>query len=93
MVRCKESIMEQQISLREANQHLSRYVKAVEKGETILITHRGTPVARLVPVEKERTLSTEQQAAFKRTVARMNRGYSLGGERPSREKLHERRTH
>ena len=82
--------MEQQISLREANQHLSRYVKAVEKGAKILITHRGTPVARLVPVAKKRKLSPEQQDAFKRTVARMKRGYSLGGELPSRDELHER---
>lgn len=82
--------MEQQISLREANQHLSRYVKAVEKGAKILITYRGTPVARLVPVAKERKLSPEQQDALKRSVARMKRGYSLGGELPSRDKLHER---
>ncbi len=85
--------MEQQISLREANQHLSRYVKAVEQGAEILITHRGTPVARLVPVAKERKLSSEQLAAFKRTVARMKRGYSLGGKLPARGNLHERRTH
>ena len=85
--------MEEQISLREANQHLSRYVKAVEQGAKFLITNRGLPVARLMPVEKERTLNAEQQTAFKRTVARMKRGYSLGGQLPSREKLHERGTH
>jgi prevent-host-death family protein len=78
-------MMEEQISLREANQHLSRYVKAVEQGVKFLITNRGVPVARLIPVEKERTLNAEQQIAFKRTVTRMKRGYSLEGQFPSRE--------
>ncbi len=82
--------MEQRISLREANQHLSRYIKAVEQGMEILITRRGKPVARLAPIAKERKLSSEQVAAFERTLARMGRGYSLGGESPSRDDLHER---
>ena len=33
--------MEQRISLREANQHLSRYIEAVQKGQEIVITRRG----------------------------------------------------
>ncbi len=82
--------MEQRVSLREANQHLSRYVKAVEQGTEILITRRGKPVARLTPIAKERQLSPEQVAALERTLARMKRGYSLGGEPPARDELHER---
>ncbi len=31
----------QQVSLQEANQHLSRYVAAVEQGGAVLITRRG----------------------------------------------------
>lgn len=84
--------MEQRISLREANQHLSHYIKAVEQGEEIIITRRGTPIARLVPVAKKRQLSPEQVAALKRTLTRMKRGYSLGGTIPSRDELHERET-
>ncbi len=82
--------MEQRVSLREANQHLSRYVKAVEQGTEILITRRGKPVARLTSIAKERQLSPEQLAALERTLARMKRGYSLGGEPPARDALHER---
>lgn len=82
--------MQHQISLREANQHLSRYIKSVEKGEEWVITRRGKPVARLVPVEPERKLSSTQRAAFERSGKRMRRGYDLGGRMPSRDELHER---
>ncbi len=82
--------MQHQISLREANQHLSRYIKTVEQGEELVITRRGKPVARLVPVSAERQLSPEQQAALERTRERMRRGYDLGGRMPPRDELHER---
>ena len=36
----------------EAKTHLSALLERVEKGETITITRHGTPVARLVPVER-----------------------------------------
>lgn len=35
----------------EAKTHLPELLKAVEAGETIMITRRGLPVARLVPAE------------------------------------------
>ncbi|MFZ1413919.1 MAG: type II toxin-antitoxin system prevent-host-death family antitoxin [Defluviicoccus sp.] len=35
----------------EAKTHLPELLKAVETGETIVTTRRGTPIARLVPVE------------------------------------------
>lgn len=82
--------MQHQISLREANQHLSHYVKSVEQGQELVITRRGKPVARLVPVEAERQLSAEQLAALERTRQRMKQGYDLGGRPPSRDELHER---
>jgi prevent-host-death family protein len=37
------------VSLRDANQHLSRYVTAVEQGQEFVITRRRRPVAKLVP--------------------------------------------
>lgn len=82
--------MDERINLREANQHLSRYVAAVEEGQQFVITRRGQPVARLVPVHEERQLTAEQRAALTRTVERMRTGYSLGDERVRRDALHER---
>ncbi|MBF0147649.1 MAG: type II toxin-antitoxin system prevent-host-death family antitoxin [Magnetococcales bacterium] len=82
--------MEQRISLSEANQHLARYIKAVEAGEEIIITRRGQPIARLMPLPREQVLCEERQAARERTRMRMQQGYALGGEPVSRDELHER---
>ena len=82
--------MEQRISLREANQHLSRYIEAVLKGQEIVITRRGVPVAKLVGVPAARRLSPEQEKARARSLARMRRGYALGGLRVTRDELHAR---
>ncbi|MFQ5954533.1 MAG: type II toxin-antitoxin system Phd/YefM family antitoxin [Kiloniellales bacterium] len=80
-----------QIGIREANLHLSRYIAAVERGEEVIITRRGRPVARLMPVPKKRKLTPEQEAAWARLRARMQKGYDLGIGRIDRESLHERR--
>lgn len=61
--------MKQQISLREANQHLSRYIDAVEQGDEIIITRRGKPVAKLVSFVEEKILSAEQEKAWQRLKA------------------------
>lgn len=60
--------MKQQISLRQANQHLSRYVKAVERGHEFVITRRGKPVAVIAPppLVSPRKLSRTQREALKR---------------------------
>lgn len=41
------------IGVRELRQNASRYLKRVEAGETIEVTDRGRPVARIVPVVPE----------------------------------------
>jgi prevent-host-death family protein len=38
------------IGVRELRQHASRYLRQVQRGETIEVTDRGHPVARIVPV-------------------------------------------
>lgn len=38
------------VSVRELKSGLSRYLRQVQGGETILVTSRGKPVAHLVPV-------------------------------------------
>jgi prevent-host-death family protein len=39
------------VSAYEAKTYLPRLIRAVEQGETIVITRHGKPVARLVPVD------------------------------------------
>ncbi|MFC0007853.1 type II toxin-antitoxin system Phd/YefM family antitoxin [Micromonospora siamensis] len=40
----------EQIAVRELNQHTSRVLARVRAGETVEVTDRGEPIARLVPV-------------------------------------------
>ncbi|MDQ6727067.1 MAG: type II toxin-antitoxin system prevent-host-death family antitoxin [Actinomycetota bacterium] len=41
------------IGVRELRQHASRYLDRVVKGETLEVTDRGRPVARLVPITSD----------------------------------------
>ncbi|HZW79456.1 MAG TPA: type II toxin-antitoxin system Phd/YefM family antitoxin [Candidatus Deferrimicrobiaceae bacterium] len=43
-----------EVNIHEAKTHLSRLLQRVAEGEEITIARAGTPVARLVPVEKEK---------------------------------------
>ena len=80
--------MEQRVSLREVNQRLTRYVKAAEAGERIVITRRGKPVALLSQLPRqEKPLDAARKAALERIL---DQSHHLGGEAASRDELHER---
>ena len=51
----------------EAKTHLPKLLKAVERGETVVITHRGSPIARLVPI------GNEDRRDVRDTIARIRR--------------------
>jgi prevent-host-death family protein len=60
----------------EAKTHLNQLLKQVSKGETIRITLRGTPVAKLVPADER------EQKDLRRTVREIRKireGASLKG--------------
>jgi len=82
--------MQQQIPIRDINQHLSRYIDIVENGSEIIITRRGKPVARLTSVTEPQPLTKKQQATRQRTLARMNQGFELGGKVFDKDASHER---
>ena len=42
------------MSAYEAKTHLPRLIRQVERGETVIITRHGKPVAKLVPVDDQR---------------------------------------
>ena len=50
------------VGAREAKTHLARLLDRVAGGETVTITRRGCPVARLVPVEDD-GISRSRQAS------------------------------
>ncbi len=56
----------------------------------MVITRRGEPVAKLIPVAVKRQLSPEQTAALERTRERMRIGRDLGARMPPRDQLHKR---
>jgi prevent-host-death family protein len=78
------------ISLREANQAFSRCIREVEAGEEYVITRKGEPVARLIPIPGRRILTPAQQAARARARARMEKGWPIGAGPLDRDALHER---
>lgn len=47
----------------EAKTHFSRLLEQVRKGEEITITHRGRPVARLVPPAPTHDVKAAMEAA------------------------------
>ena len=82
--------MTKTITLRDANQTFARCVRDVEAGEEYTITRNGEPVARLVPVQRRRSLTPAQQAALARTRARMAEGLPIEAGPLDRDALHER---
>lgn len=76
------------ISAREANQAFSRVLSEAERGDTIVITRRGKPVAVLAPYAS--LLSKEREQAVERLIELMRKGLPLGGRRFTRDEMHER---
>ena len=83
--------MSKTITLREANQAFARCIREVEAGEEFVITRKGEPVARLVPIAGRRILTPEQEAARARTLARMKKGWPIGAGPLDRDALYKRR--
>lgn len=71
--------MEETAGVRELKGRLSSYLRRVKKGGTVLVTERGKPVARIVPVSEppEERLAVLRQAG----VLAWN-GQPLGRVRP-----------
>ncbi len=41
------------VGIRDAKMHLSKYIKMVQKGTEVIITDRGRPVGKIVPIQNE----------------------------------------
>lgn len=53
----------------EAKTHLSELLAAAEAGESVLITRRGAPVARLVPAGRDRSAVLNRLAVLRGRLA------------------------
>ena len=59
------------VKIAELKDNLSRYLRAVEKGEEVEVTDRGRPIARIVPIGGLKIVP-----ATKRFATIRNRRYS-----------------
>ena len=53
-----------EITVREANQNFSQVIAAAERGETIVVTKNGKPVAKITPQPEDRTRDPEWRVSF-----------------------------
>jgi prevent-host-death family protein len=53
------------VNMLEAKTTLSKLVEKAERGEDVIICRNGTPVARLVPIEKKRILRKDLRGIAK----------------------------
>lgn len=60
----------------DAKTHLPRLLNRVKKGERIIITRHGVPIAQLVPMEQS---DVRDRHAAIAELKRFSRGRSLGG--------------
>lgn len=45
-----------EVGIRELRDHLSRYLDRVREGEEVVVTDRGRAIARMLPIDGERTI-------------------------------------
>jgi prevent-host-death family protein len=71
-----------EMTVREANQNFSQVIAAAERGETIIITKNGVPVAKILPQMGDRTTDPEWRSAFvaleKSLRSKRATGYRVG---------------
>lgn len=77
------------VSLTIARREFSRLIEEVERGESVLITRRGRPLAELTPHRVGRSADPGWPAAYERMMAQLEDGASLGGLKIRREALYD----
>ncbi len=68
----------QEMTVREANQNFSKLIAAAERGETIVITKNGTPVAKIVPQTADLSSDPEWRKAFEALEASLRSKRATG---------------
>lgn len=63
----------------DAKNRFSEILDRVENGEEVVITRRGKPIAKLVPMESEADRRERARQAFE-WMREMRKGNSLGGD-------------
>lgn len=69
--------MEKVASVSKLKAHLSAYLEQVKAGEEIVVTDRGKPVARVVPIKVETDEEARIERLIREGVLRPGRGGSI----------------
>jgi prevent-host-death family protein len=79
------------VTAREANQQFSKLLQRAEAGDTVVITKRGRPVAKLVPIPAPEVL-VERRKHAEELIEHLERGALHGGKVVdwSRDELYDR---
>ena len=59
-----EDALHTSVGIRELRQQASRVLDLVKKGEVIIVTERGTPIAEIVPIKKTKLQILLEQGAI-----------------------------
>jgi prevent-host-death family protein len=76
------------ISAADANRQFSEILGQAARGETVVITRRGLPVAQLTPFAA--ASEGTDSSAWDRLMTTLNTGVPLGGMRLERDDLYDR---
>jgi prevent-host-death family protein len=66
--------MRQKASVAQIKARLSEYLRQVKGGQEVLITERGTPVARIVPLEDGERRETRRARLMRSGVLKSGKG-------------------
>jgi prevent-host-death family protein len=79
------------VTAREANQGFSDLLSQVERGDEVLITKHGKPVAVIAPYRAPE-ITAERESAIAHAMALMEQGLPWPNDfrMPSRDEMHER---
>lgn len=67
-----------EMSVRDANQNFSQVIAAAERGETIVITKNGAPVAKIAPQSADRGQDPDWQVAHDALVKSLREKSATG---------------
>lgn len=55
-----------EVNVVELRQNLATYLKEAQEGATVLVTHHGKPIAKIVPAEDKRAVAKAKLAAWRK---------------------------
>lgn len=70
------------VSIRELKSRLSHFLRLTKEGESLIITDRGTPIGRIVPIVQTGKRLGERLAAMKQAGQLEWSGHKLSASKP-----------